>query len=88
MIDIPAPVGFASLPSFARRFNLTVGVPPAELRCLADDAADASLAKVKELGGKIIDGPDDSPFGRIATIADPSGAQLQLCAISEAEPNA
>lgn len=52
------------------------------------DSTDESLSKLKELGGKIIDGPDDSPFGRITTIADPSGAQLQLSAMSEADPNA
>lgn len=51
-------------------------------------STDAALAKVKELGGKIIDGPDDSPFGRITTIADPAGAQLQLCAMTEASPDA
>lgn len=54
---------------------------------IAIESTDAALAKVKELGGTVLDGPDDSPFGRITTIADPQGAQLQLCAMSESTPD-
>ena len=32
---------------------------------IAIESTDAALAKVKELGGTVLDGPDDSPFGRI-----------------------
>lgn len=39
---------------------------------------DDSLARVTELGGQIVNGPDDSPFGRLATIADPQGALLKV----------
>ncbi|MDN5686275.1 MAG: VOC family protein [Brachybacterium sp.] len=48
------------------------------------EASEAALAKVTELGGTVLDGPVDSPFGRIATIADPSGASFQISAMSEA----
>ncbi len=46
-------------------------------------ACDAAVEKVKELGGSLLDGPVDSPFGRIATVADPEGASFQICAMSE-----
>lgn len=45
VIDIAAEVGFASLSSFARRFHLAVGLPPAELRQLADEVADARFSQ-------------------------------------------
>ena len=54
---------------------------------LGIESTDAAIAKVKELGGTVLDGPDDSPFGRITTIADPQGAQIQLCAMSESTPD-
>lgn len=47
-------------------------------------ASDEALAKVVDLGGTVLDGPMPSPFGTIATIADPSGATFQICAMSEA----
>lgn len=50
------------------------------------EAADAAVARVQELGGSLLDGPVDSPFGRIATIADPEGATFQISAMSEAVP--
>jgi hypothetical protein len=34
---------------------------------------DATLAKAKELGGTEVTAADDTPYGRLATIADPSG---------------
>ena len=30
--------------------------------------------------GPIVDGPDDSPFGRLATLADPTGAMFKIVA--------
>lgn len=49
-------------------------------------SSDEAIAKITELGGTILDGPVDSPFGRIATVADPGGATFQICAMSEAVP--
>ncbi|WP_436496013.1 VOC family protein [Actinokineospora sp. HUAS TT18] len=40
--------------------------------------ADASVAKVEELGGKVIDAPESTPFGRMATVADDQGAVFKL----------
>ena len=40
--------------------------------------ADAAAAKVTELGGTVLAGPEDSPYGRIVTVTDPEGATFQL----------
>ncbi len=45
------------------------------------DDTDAAVAKVCELGGTVIDPAEDSPFGRIAGVADPLGARFQLASI-------
>lgn len=42
------------------------------------DNTDETLEKLKELGGTVLDGPMDSPFGRLATVADPQGATFQI----------
>lgn len=39
---------------------------------------DASLARVAELGGKLVNGPDDSPVGRLATVHDAHGGSFSL----------
>ena len=39
---------------------------------------DAAVAKLTELGGKLVDGPIDSPFGRVATVADDQGTTFQI----------
>ncbi|UYG16882.1 VOC family protein [Brachybacterium huguangmaarense] len=48
------------------------------------ESSDAAVERIRELGGSLLDGPVDSPFGRIATVADPEGATFQICAMSEA----
>lgn len=42
------------------------------------DDTDAACAKVVELGGAVLDGPTDSPHGRVATVVDDQGAQFQI----------
>ncbi|MEX1007859.1 MAG: VOC family protein [Acidimicrobiia bacterium] len=44
------------------------------------DDADAALAKVVDLGGSIVMAADDTPFGRLAQAADPTGALFKLAA--------
>lgn len=39
-----------------------------------DEAAD----RVVQLGGRVLDGPMDSPFGRLATVADDQGVMFQI----------
>lgn len=43
---------------------------------------DEALAKVGELGGKVLDGPFDSDYGRIATVSDDQGAHFQLLEVT------
>lgn len=40
--------------------------------------ADATAAAILARGGSVLDGPMDSPFGRVATVADPEGASFQI----------
>jgi predicted enzyme related to lactoylglutathione lyase len=42
------------------------------------DDADATIAKVKALGGSVVVDAEDTPYGRLATVADPAGAQFKL----------
>ena len=42
---------------------------------------DAALARIPGLGGAVLDGPADSPYGRLATVADPQGATFQLICV-------
>lgn len=55
------------------------GVPSHWMAYIAVDDVDASAEKVKELGGKIIHGPQDVPdVGRFCIIQDPTGAVVSL----------
>lgn len=40
--------------------------------------ADATAAKAKELGGTIVQGPDDTPIGRMASVHDPHGGNFSI----------
>lgn len=44
---------------------------------------DAAVTQVPELGGEVIREPWDSEFGRMALIADSTGATLTICEIEE-----
>ena len=46
----------------------------------AVDDADATIAKVTELGGSVEQPAEDTPYGRLATVADPMGARFKLLA--------
>lgn len=41
---------------------------------------DASIGKAIALGATVLGGPEDSPFGRLATLADPTGAPFKIIA--------
>jgi predicted enzyme related to lactoylglutathione lyase len=41
---------------------------------------DAALAKITELGGSVVQPPEDTPYGRLAQAADPTGALFKLVA--------
>ncbi len=50
------------------------------------DDTDAALAKVSELGGSTVMPAEDTPYGRLAAAADPTGAQFRLVAPNAAMP--
>jgi predicted enzyme related to lactoylglutathione lyase len=42
------------------------------------DDTDAALARAVELGGQVVDAAQDTPYGRLATAADSTGAMFKL----------
>jgi len=40
--------------------------------------ADAVCADVPQLGGAVVEAPMDTPYGRIATVTDPTGTLLRI----------
>lgn len=54
------------------------GVPSYWRIYLASADLDGDLQRIAPLGGTVLDGPVDSPWGRMATTADPDGASFQL----------
>jgi predicted enzyme related to lactoylglutathione lyase len=51
----------------------------------ADDA-DVTIAKLVELGGSVLEPAQDTPYGRLATVADPMGARFKLVSPKLADP--
>jgi predicted enzyme related to lactoylglutathione lyase len=58
---------------------LPAGVPANWQVYLGADDVDGALAKVLELGGAIVQPAEDTPYGRIAGVTDPTGAFFKLC---------
>jgi predicted enzyme related to lactoylglutathione lyase len=65
---------------------LPSGVPSHWSVYFGVDDADAALAKIAELGGTVVIPAEDTPYGRLATAADPTGARFKLVAPNEAMP--
>jgi uncharacterized protein len=42
------------------------------------DDVDRTVAKLVGLGGSVVMDPEDTPYGRLATVTDPSGAEFKL----------
>jgi predicted enzyme related to lactoylglutathione lyase len=59
------------------------GMPPVWGVYFAVDDCDATVAKAKELGGAVMQGPMDIPAGRMAVIADPQGAMFMVITLAE-----
>jgi predicted enzyme related to lactoylglutathione lyase len=57
------------------------------LTYFAVEDADASVAKVEELGGKVLSPAQDTPYGRMATVADPQGAVFAVIKPPEVPPS-
>jgi predicted enzyme related to lactoylglutathione lyase len=61
----------------ASRF-LPEGTPPHWSVYWEVDDADAAVTSVESLGGSVGQPAEDTPYGRIATVADPAGAVFRL----------
>lgn len=57
---------------------LPEGVPAHWMVYFRVDDADATLGRIEELGGSVIMPAEDTPHGRLAWAADPTGAQFKL----------
>jgi predicted enzyme related to lactoylglutathione lyase len=42
------------------------------------DDIDATVGRVEALGGSVVTAPESTPYGRLATVRDPAGAQFKL----------
>ena len=54
------------------------GVPSVWLVYLGVADADATCAQAQELGGKVVEAPVDTPYGRMATLTDPTGTLFKI----------
>lgn len=52
--------------------------PPHWRTYFAVSDTDAAVAKIRELGGNVFTEPFDSPYGRLAFVADPTGAAFAV----------
>jgi uncharacterized protein len=59
---------------------LPEGVPASWSVYFSVADADAALAEIVGLGGEVVVGAEDSPFGRLATVADSTGAVFRVIA--------
>ncbi|HEU0101371.1 MAG TPA: VOC family protein [Mycobacteriales bacterium] len=57
---------------------LPEGAPAAWKVYFFTDDADATVARAVELGATVVDPAEDTPYGRLATLADPQGAVFKL----------
>lgn len=65
------------------------GHPSAWNAYIAVDDLDAALARAVELGGRTVIGPADAmDTGRYAGIADPTGGEVMLMEVAQADPTA
>jgi predicted enzyme related to lactoylglutathione lyase len=57
---------------------LPEGVPAHWSVYFGSEDTDASLARLVELGGTVLEPAQDSPYGRLALVADPMGASFRI----------
>jgi uncharacterized protein len=61
-------------------------VPSRWLVYFGVDDTDATLARAIELGGSVLEPAVDTPYGRLATVADPTGTIFKLVAPNDQMP--
>jgi uncharacterized protein len=57
------------------------GAPSNWVFFLGSDDVDKTVALVKENGGSVIRDAEDTPYGKLAALADPTGAMFNLSSI-------
>ena len=62
---------------------LPAEIPPHWLIYFTVANTDDAIAKVKELGGEVLDGPNPTPMGPMALIRDPVGAAFAVIQINQ-----
>lgn len=65
--------------------TISADTPPHWLTYFAVTDTDAAASRVVELGGTVLDGPRDSPYGRLAVVAGPAGERFALMSTTEPE---
>ncbi len=68
------------------RALLAEGTPPSWSVYFGVDDTDAALAQVVDLGGAVVLPAEDTPYGRLAAAADPTGATFKLVAPNDQMP--
>ncbi|PRQ10378.1 glyoxalase [Corynebacterium sp. 13CS0277] len=63
--------------------NFPPGVPNFWQTYLGVADLDATCQRVPDLGGRVLRGPWDSEFGRLALVEDPTGGTMTLCEVDE-----
>ena len=58
--------------------DFPAAVPPHWMPYFGVDDADAAIQRITDAGGQVRMGPFDSPYGRVAVIADPHGAVFSI----------
>jgi hypothetical protein len=63
---------------------LPEGVPPSWVTFFGADDVDKTLAAITDHGGSVVRGAEDTPYGRLAAAADPTGAVFNLSSLAGA----
>jgi predicted enzyme related to lactoylglutathione lyase len=66
------------LGGYGGMFGAPEGTPAHWLVYFAVADTDSTVEAVRAGGGTVVSGPEDSPFGRLATVADPFGATFAV----------
>jgi predicted enzyme related to lactoylglutathione lyase len=61
--------------------DLCVGAPANWFFFLGADDVDKTVQLVKDNGGSVIRDAEDTPYGRLAAVADPTGAGFNLSSL-------
>lgn len=61
------------------------GMPPHWACYFGVDDTDAAAEQAEEAGGKVLQPPQDSPYGRMAAVADPAGASFLVIELQPQE---